>query len=60
MEYIESINGLYGGMLFTLMKEMKLSAAHQRINEFTMTLMELGYSRQELIDQITVLLKEEE
>lgn len=60
MEYVESVNSLYGGTLISLMKEMKLSVAHQKINEFTKTLLDIGYSRQELVECVKVLLKEEE
>ncbi|WP_069999924.1 hypothetical protein [Cellulosilyticum sp. I15G10I2] len=59
MRDVEPINDLYGNTLITLIRDMRLSAAHQKINKFSMTLLELGYSRQELVEGIKVFLEEE-
>lgn len=59
MEYVQHINSLYGSTLVTLVKGMKVNMANQKISEFIITLLELGYSRQELIEYINIYLKEE-
>jgi DNA-binding transcriptional regulator YhcF (GntR family) len=59
MEYVQHINHLYGSTLVTLVKGMKLNIANQKISEFMTTLLELGYSKQELIEYINTYLKEE-
>ncbi len=59
MEYVNPIHGVYEHTLITLVRNMKLSEAHQKVNECTTTLLELGYSKQELVESIKAFLKEE-
>lgn len=52
-------NNLYGITLITLVKDMQLSLATQRVKECITLLLEMGYSKEQLKDHINPLIKDE-
>jgi len=60
MAYAQNVNSLYGSNLVTLVRGMKLSIANQKVKEFITKFLELGYSKEELIEYINTYLEEEE
>ena len=59
MKYVEFEENLYGNTLSSLIRDMKLSVAHKKINEFTTPLIKIGYSKEELVECIKTALEED-
>lgn len=58
MEY-QHINNLYGTTLVTLVRGMKYKMAEEKIRDFVVKLLQVGYSKEELAEYINMFLKEE-
>lgn len=57
-QIFEEMNGTYEAAFVTLVKNMKLSMAHQSIEACVSALLELGYSKKELKEYINSYLED--
>ena len=57
--FSQRTSGRYVTEDIELIKKMRKDFAHQKINELTTTLLQLGYSRKELVELVKLFLEEE-